>query len=72
MKKCHETFLATYDCPNDEKHRVKYISTFSELMQFLDDRSLSVILREVPGNGRNALLVLREHYLPKIISLYTD
>ena len=31
-------------------------------MQCLDDRSLSMIIREVKDKGRKALKVLREHY----------
>ena len=49
---------------------------FAELVQLLDDRSLSLIIREARDNGRKALQILRQHYLPKgkprIITLYTE
>ena len=48
---------------------------FAELLQVLDDRSLSLIIRDAKDDGRKALLILREHYLgkikPRIICLYT-
>ena len=47
---------------------------FAELIQCLDDRSLSLIMREARDDGRKALGILREHYLgrskPRIIGLY--
>ena len=49
---------------------------YNELIQFLDDRSLSLIMREASDNGREALRILRDHYAgkgkPRIISLYTQ
>ena len=49
---------------------------YNELIQFLDDKSLSLIIRETPDNGREALRILRDHYAgkgkPRIISLYTE
>ena len=46
---------------------------YNELIQFLDDKSLSLIMREVSDNGREALRILRDHYAgkgkPRIISL---
>ena len=48
----------------------------AELIQFLDDKNLSFIMREVTDNGREALRILRDHYADKvkhwIISLYTE
>ena len=47
---------------------------FAELIQCLDDRSLSLIMREARDDGRKAIGILREHYLgrskPRIIGLY--
>ena len=41
----------------------------------MDDRSLSLIIREAKDEGRKALKVLREHYQgngkPRVIALYT-
>ena len=54
----------------------KNAEAFAELIQFLDDRSLSLVMRDAKDDGRKALKILREHYLskgkPKIISLYTE
>ena len=35
---------------------------FAELIQFLDDRSLSLIMRDAKDDGRAALNILRSHY----------
>ncbi|GFR68045.1 CCHC-type zinc finger, nucleic acid binding protein a [Elysia marginata] len=49
---------------------------FAELVQVLDDRSLSLIIRDARNDGRAALRILREHYQPRgkprIITLYTQ
>ncbi|XP_071959493.1 uncharacterized protein [Antedon mediterranea] len=54
----------------------KNSNAFAELVQYLDDRSLSLIMRDAKNDGRKALGILREHYLgkskPRIISLYTE
>ena len=50
--------------------------TYGEMVQFLDDRSLSLIIRDAKNDGSKALNILREHYLsrgkPKVIALYTE
>lgn len=54
----------------------KNAEAFAELIQCLDDRSLSLIMRDAKDDGKNALKILKEHYLPKgkprIITLYTE
>ena len=54
----------------------KNAEAFSELVQFLDDRSLSLIIQDARNDGRKALQILRNHYQGKgktrIISLYTE
>lgn len=54
----------------------KKAHAFAELVQCLDDRSLSLVIREANNDGRKALRVLREHYQgkgkPRIIALYTE
>ena len=49
---------------------------YAELIQFLDDKSLSLIMREAADDGRKALQMLRDYYAgkgkPRIISLYTE
>ena len=57
---------------NDKKNA----DAFAELIQCLDDHSLSLVMRDAKNNGRNALKILGEHYLskgkPRVISLYTE
>ena len=49
---------------------------FAELIQFLDDKSLSLVMRDAVDDGRAALNILRSHYAgkgkPRVISLYTE
>ena len=49
---------------------------FAELVQCLDDRSLSLVIREARDDGQKALEVLRQQYQgkekPCIITLYTE
>ena len=54
----------------------KNSEVFAELVQVLDDRSLSLIIRDARDDGRKAIRILRDHYLPKgkprVITLYTE
>ena len=49
---------------------------FAELIQFLDDKSLSLVMRDALDDGRKSLNILRSHYAgnskPRIIALYTE
>ena len=60
----------------DETDTERNEEAYNELIQFLDDKSLSLIMREASDNGREALRILRDHYAgkakPRIISLYTE
>lgn len=60
----------------DEEDREKNEEAYAELIQVLDDKSLSLIMREAADDGRKALKILREHYAgkgkPRVISLYTE
>ena len=51
-------------------------TVFAELIQYLDNKSLSLVIRNAQYNGRKALRILKENYLskrkPKVISLYTE
>ena len=40
-------------------------NAFAELIQLINDRSLSLVIRDSMNNGRNALDILREHYKGK-------
>jgi len=54
----------------------KNAEVFAELVQCLDDRSISLIIRDAKDNGKKSLDTLREHYLgrskPRIIALYNQ
>ena len=54
----------------------KNAETIGDMVIFLDDRSLSLIIRDAKNDERNALYISREHYLPrgkpKVIALYTE
>ena len=60
------------DSPDPDKNAC----IFAELSIALDDKSLSLIIRDSKDDGKKALQVLREHYLgkskPRIISLYSE
>ena len=75
-KKLHKIILSEKeggtkeaDIPADQNE-----DAFAVLCQYLDDRSLSLIIRDARDNGRKALSILRNHYKSnaKIIALYTE
>ena len=74
LKKLHEVIDPTDE--NADVDAGKNAEAFAELVQFLDDRSLGLIMRDAKDKGREALVILRSHYAgsgkPRIISLYTQ
>ena len=54
----------------------KNIDAFAQLIQCLDDRSLSLVMRDAKDDGRKALKILRNHYMgkskPRLLALYTE
>jgi len=73
LRKLEDTIL----CPaTDTPNAAKYEEAFAELIQFLDDRSLALVMRDAVDDGRKALEILREHYAgrgkPRIVTLYTE
>lgn len=76
IQKLHDIILCQDDQKEDDDFMEKNATVFAELIQFLDDRSLSLIMREAKDNGRRALQIMQEHYFskgkPKIIALYTE
>ena len=46
----------------DETDKERNEEAYAELIQFLDDKDLSLIMREAFDNGREALMILRDHY----------
>ena len=77
LRKLHHVFVTQADRPTDYDEKNKDV--FAELIQFLDDRSLALVLsklRDARDDGQKAWEVLHEHYSgkskPRIISLYTE
>ena len=70
LQKLHDVLTAT--TPDAEKNARVY----AELVQLLDDTSLSLVMREAKDNGQKAMRILREYYMgtskPRIISLYAE
>ena len=62
--------VITAEVPDADKNA----EVFAGLVQVLDDTSLSLIIRDAKDKGKEALKILREHYIgaskPRIISLY--
>ena len=54
----------------------KNAEVYAELIQFLDDRSLSLVIRDAPDDGKKAINILREHYMgkgkPRVVTLWTE
>ena len=73
IQKLHEVISAADPSTVDP---AKNAEVFAQLAIFLDDRSLSLIMRDAKDDGRKALEILNEHYIskgkPKVISLYTE
>ena len=73
LRKLKDSITAADDV---EITTAKNEETFAELIQFLDDKSLALVMRDARDDGRKALKILRAHYAgtgkPRIISLYTE
>ena len=79
LKKLDTIFTPLAEDANEETRAAdatKNADVFAELIQTLDDRSLTLIIRDAANDGRKALAILREHYRskgkPRIITLYTE
>src|SRR4029434_6175542 len=59
-----------------EEEAASNAEAYAELIQFLDDKSLSLVMREAADDGRAALKILGDYYAgkgtPRVISLYTE
>lgn len=72
-----DTILEEPDEDADEaEEESKNAEAYAELIQFLDDKSLSLVMRDAADDGRAALKILRDYYAgtaqPRIVSLYTE
>ncbi|XP_066928169.1 uncharacterized protein [Clytia hemisphaerica] len=71
IRKLKNIFVGEDDVSADNKELA-----FAELIQVLDERSISLIMRDARDDGRKAFQILREHYAgsgkPRIITLYTQ
>ena len=60
----------------DAAWKTRNEEAYAELIQFLDDRSLALIMRDAKDDGRKALGILQKHYLckskPRVITLYIE
>ena len=72
----HQIILSPTDQSDDMDIVEKNATVFAELIQYLDDKSLSLVIRDARDDGRKALTILKEHYFSKgklkVNSLYTD
>ena len=70
--KLKETIVPSDNEPDEAKNEECY----AELIQLLDDKILSLVMRDAAGDGRKALQILRDHYAsqgkPRIIALYAE
>ena len=73
QKKLHAVINANQNAVVDDN---KNAEAYSELVQFLDNRSLGLIMRDAKNDGRKAMKILRSHYAgsgkPRVILLYTQ
>ena len=64
--------IAAHNAQDAEKNS----EVFASLVQFLDNRSVTLIMRDARNDGRKALKILRDHYRgstkPRIISMYCE
>ena len=69
----HQIVLSPTEQSDDIDAVEKNATVFAELIQYLGDKSLSLVVRDAQDNSRKAL---KEHYLSKgklkVISLYTE
>ena len=71
LRKLKETLVGTDDADEDKNE-----TAFAELIQFLYERSLSLVIREAKNDERKAFKILKEFYAgsskPRVITLYNQ
>ena len=74
LHKLHDVILAENEPEGDDV--TKNIDASAQLIQYLDDRSLSLVMRDAKDDGRKALEILRNRYMgkskPCVLALYTE
>ena len=62
--------------PANEAYTENNAKVYAILIPLLDDKSISLVMRDATDNGRRAVDILREHYRgsskPRVIALYTE
>ena len=73
QKKYHTILDPAHRGPVDPNRNA---NVYSELVQFLDDRSLGLIMRDAKNDGKKSMEILRAHYAgtgkPRMIQLYSQ
>ena len=59
LQHLHQLILSPTDLSDDINFVEKNATVFAELLQYLDDKSLSFVIRDACDNGRKALTILR-------------
>ena len=72
----HQIVLSPTDQSDDIDFIKKKSTIVAEIIQYLNDKSLSLLIIDTRDNGRKALRILREHLSSKgklkVIFLYTE
>ena len=77
LKDLKKTILPAVTGTTDpDTHAISNEKAYAELIQFLDDTSLQLVMRDAKDKGREALGILRTHYKGKgktrLLSLYAE
>ena len=71
LKKLKKIYTTTEEITEEQNE-----TAFAELIQFLDGRSLTLVMREAQDDGRKPWQILKEHYASgsksQIITLYNE
>ena len=76
IRHLHQIKLSLTNQSDDTDFVEKNAIIFADLIQYLDDKSLSLVIRDAQNNRRKSPTILRGHYLSKgklkVISFYTE
>ena len=81
LRRLREVILKDPEIDEDDEEALaedeeKNGEAYAELVQCLDNKSLSLVMRDAKRDGRKALNILREHYAgkdkPRVVSLYCE